>query len=452
MNTIDIVRNTIKENSLIKNGDKVLCALSGGSDSVAMVDILSKLSDEMGFEIFLAHVNHNIREEAKNDEEFVREYSEKLGVKCFIKNADVLAYAKEKGISTELAGREIRYAFFDEITKKYNIDKIATAHNKNDSAESILLHIIRGCGIDGLSGIPVIRDDNIIRPVINLSKEEIVKYCKENNLMYVEDKTNFKTDYTRNKIRLKIIPQIENEINENFINTLVNNSKIYRQTSDFLDNYTKKVYDECCSDKGLEICKISKEADIVVKTAVQMYFVEYKGKNEKLPLSNVEKIVELIRRNQTSKTLNLPGGDSAKIEYGRLFFEKTQKEKKDFKYTLEIGKKLYIEEAGVEILVESEDEVGKNSKDKIYFYLDDCDNLYVRNRKAGDVFEPVKMDGKKRISDLFCDMKIPSAKRDKIPLLLKNDDIIWVCRIRADRRFLKGKNLMSCTVFERSSN
>ena len=451
MNTIDIVRNTIKENSLIKHGDKVLCALSGGSDSVVMVDILSKLSDEIGFEVFTAHVNHNIREEAKHDEEFVREYSEKLGIECFVKSADVLCYAKEKGISTELAGREIRYAFFKELTEKHNIDKIATAHNKNDSAESILLHLIRGCGIDGLSGIPVIRD-NIIRPVINLSKEEIVKYCKDNNLLYVEDKTNFETDYTRNKIRLNIIPKIEKEINENFVNTLISNSKLYKETAEFLDKYSKKVYDECYDDGGLLVRKLSKEQDIVIKTSVQMLFVEYKGNNEKLPLVNVDKITNLIKENKTSKTLNLPNGDSARIEYGKIFFEKTKKGNKDFEYSIEIGKKLYIKEADADILVEYETEIGKNTKNKIYFYLDDIDGLAVRNRRKGDIFSPQKMEGTKKISDLFSDMKIPLSKRDNIPLLIKGDDIVWVCKIRADKRFLKGKMLMSCTIFERSSN
>ncbi|MDY3928540.1 MAG: tRNA lysidine(34) synthetase TilS [Clostridia bacterium] len=447
MNIIDIVKNTIISHDMIKKGDRVLVALSGGSDSAAMTDILVKLSDELEFTVCAAHINHNMRKEALHDENFVRAYCEKAGIECYVKSADVLGYAKAHGISSELAGRKIRYDFFDEVKGKYGIDKIATAHNKNDSAESVLLHLIRGCGVDGLCGIPYMRKD-IIRPVLDLTKAQIEKYCRDNSVEFVQDKTNFETDYTRNKIRNIILPRIT-DINENFINTVTNNSSIFRETSEFMTEYARSVYDKI-NDKGkLDVKMLGREHTAPSRIIIQMLFEDYTKSAEKLPLNFIDRIITLIGKNVSSKAINLPNGISARTEYGKLYFTKTETENSNYEIKVKSGEKISVPGTGFEVLIKEETVKNKNRIDKIYFYKKKGTDLYIRNRKNGDCFYPVGMTGRKKLSDLFCDMKIPAGERNNVPLLTENDTIIWVMGIRCDRRFSEGEILMSAQITER---
>lgn len=452
MSIIDRVKNTIEKNCLIKKGESVLVALSGGSDSIAMLHILSVLSEELGFSLYCAHINHNIREEAKSDEEFVKSYCKSLGIECFVKNADVLSYAKEISISTELAGRKIRYDFFDEIMKKHSIDKLATAHNKNDSAESIMLHLTRGCGIDGMCGIPVIRDGYIIRPIIDLNKKEIEEYCEINKLNFVVDKSNFETDYTRNKIRLNIIPMIEDEINPGFIDTITNNSQIFKETASFIDNYTKKLYKKIAVSDKLYLNELLNEDEIIIKNVILTHFKNYIKKTQNLQQLHINEIVWHIKKEMAPKSINLPDGITAKIEYGTLYFEKTKKENIEFEYEISPGIELVIPESGINILIKEEQEIKKNTKDKIYFYIREGKKFKVRNRRTGDKFLPCGMKGTKKLSDFFTDLKIPVSKRNITPILTYDYDIVWVVGKRADRRFCFGEKLMSAEVTERRDN
>ena len=449
MSIIDKVKNTIKKYSLINKGESVLVALSGGSDSVAMLHILFVLSKELDFKLYCAHINHNLRDEAKSDEEFVRAFSEKLGIECFTKSADVLIYAKENSISTELAGRKIRYDYFDELLIKHSIDILATAHNKNDSAESILLHLIRGCALDGMCGIPVCRNGYIIRPIIDLSKSEIEKYCKDNDLEFVVDKTNFETDYTRNKIRLNLIPMIEEDLNPNFIKTLTDNSQIFKETISFIENYTNLVYDKLCRREKLILSELINEEDIIIKNVIMKHFKNYTKREQNLSQLYINEIVRLIKANDTSKKINLPDGITAKIEYGTLFFEDTKRESVAFEYEIVPDKECYIKECDIGILISEEKEIKKNTKDKIYFYVNEDKKFKVRNRRVGEKFMPVGMKGTKKLSDYFTDLKIPASERERIAILTYDDDIVWVVGKRADRRFEHGKKLMSAKMTER---
>lgn len=449
MSIIESVKNTVIENQLIKRGERVLVALSGGSDSVAMLDILVRLSSDLGFLVCAAHINHNIREESKSDEDFVKKLCESYKIECFIKSADVLKYAKEKSISTELAGRKIRYEFFGELKEKHKISKIATAHNKNDSCESVLLHFFRGCGIDGLCGIPVLRDDCIIRPIIGITKEEVESYCKENSLRYVTDKTNFETDYTRNKIRLDVIPYIEKEINSGFLNTLSANTVIFKEISEYMHKVSEELFNKAYRDGKLDLKLLENEDNAIIRMVIQKLFCDFSKSEEKLGVRYVDEILKIIKDKQTSKTVNLPDMISARIEYNTLYFTKTVIENKGFSYDVEIGKELYIKEIDKYVLVKEEGVLGTNSREKLYFYIDNNKKLTIRSRKSADKLKPSKMNGTKKLSDLFCDLKIPVSQRDKIPILVADDEIIWVMGIRSDRRFEEGRQLMSAEFFKR---
>ena len=200
------VLKTIKDNNLINEGDKIVIGVSGGPDSICLLHLLNNLTNTLKITIYVAHINHSIREVADMETKYVQDFCKKIGVECFVKKEDILSLAKKQKKGTEEVGRQVRYSFFDEILEKTNSNKIATAHNSNDRAETVILNILRGSGISGLKGIEAIRDQKYIRPLINTDRESIEKYCEENNLEPKIDETNKENIYTRNKVRNVLIP------------------------------------------------------------------------------------------------------------------------------------------------------------------------------------------------------------------------------------------------------
>ena len=200
---------------LIKDGDKIVLGVSGGPDSMCMLDMMRELKEEknIDFKIYVAHINHMIRKEAIDDEKYVQDYCKKYNIEFYVKRADVQKIANDKKIGTEEAGRKVRYAFFEEVLQKTGSNKIAIAHNKNDKIETIIMHLLRGSGLSGLKGIEPIRDNKYIRPLLECEREEIEQYCEKKNLHPRIDKTNFENEYTRNKIRNIVIPYIKKEFN-----------------------------------------------------------------------------------------------------------------------------------------------------------------------------------------------------------------------------------------------
>ena len=432
------VLNTIVTHNLIKKGESVLLALSGGSDSVCLLHILNELKDELGFSLYACHLNHSIRDEADSDEEFVKSLCRGLGIECFSLKRDIKTLAKEGKLSEELVGRNERYKFFDEIINKHNIDLIATAHNKNDVAETILMHIFRGCGIDGQKGIAY-RRQNIIRPLLDCEKKEIESFCEDNGFSYVYDKTNNEAIYTRNKIRLNIIPEIE-KINIGFINTLVKNSKIIKDDAQFLNEEARKLFDLNYKDGKLDVSGIKNSHIALLRRVILLLHQEHFGNALNMQSNHIESVIKLIKSGKSGKYVNIDNNSRCMIEAGKLYFSKNKCEKIDFKYKLELEKRVYIKEAGIFITLT--ENLGKGEK----FFFDDVDNIWVRSRKTGDIFYPEKMVGKKKISDYFTDLKIPASKRDLVPILTCNDDIVWVVNYRKDRRYLSGKKAYTILV------
>ena len=237
------VIQTIKKYKFINSGDKIILGVSGGPDSIAMLDILRQLMSELKFDIFVVHINHNIRgKDADEDEKYVKKYCQKYNIKFFAKKIDVPTIAKNEKIGTEEAGRKVRYEYFEEILKETKSNKIAIAHNKNDKVETIIMHLLRGSGISGLKGIEPIRGNKFIKPLIECDRQEIEKYCRENNLQPRIDKTNFENEYTRNKIRNIVIPYIKKEFNPNIIETITRLAEVVSSEDDFIENIANENY------------------------------------------------------------------------------------------------------------------------------------------------------------------------------------------------------------------
>jgi len=246
------VRNTISEHDMIPVGGAVVAALSGGADSVSLLFALNKLSQELGFTLSACHVNHGLRgEESDSDMRFCQELCDRLGIELRILNTDVRDFQK-KHESIEETARRVRYDFFAEVSQG---KKLATAHNCNDSAETVLLNMMRGTGLKGLCGIPPVRG-NIIRPLIRCTRDEVESYCNENALSYVTDKTNLSDDYTRNKVRHAILPEII-KINSSFLETASRMQQHLREDSELLESMAAQALDNAKTEGGYKAAEIS---------------------------------------------------------------------------------------------------------------------------------------------------------------------------------------------------
>ena len=268
---IKVIR-TIQKYGLINPGDKLVVGVSGGPDSMCLLEILTKIKQQScqrgrvflatekscqndtsplaTFEFVVAHVNHMIRKEAKEDEDFVKNYCMKNNIQFYTKSIDVQKIANTNKISAEEAGRNARYQFFDEVLQEVKGNKIAIAHNKNDKVETIIMNELRGCGIQGLKGIEPIRD-KYIRPLIECERKEIEEYCKENNIEPRIDKTNFENIYTRNKIRNIVIPYIEKEFNPNIIETMDRLSNLVVEQEEYIQKQTEIVYGKILLEENI---------------------------------------------------------------------------------------------------------------------------------------------------------------------------------------------------------
>lgn len=303
------ILKTIKKYNLIKDGDKIVVGVSGGPDSITLLDLLLKLKNQniIKFDIVVCHINHMIREEATSDEEYVKEYCNKHNIECFVKRAEVEEIAKQNKMGTEETGRKIRYDFFYEILEKTKSNKIATAHNANDNAETVLMNIIRGCGTSGLKGIEA-NNKQLIRPLIECSRTEIEEYCKQNNLNPRIDKTNFENDYTRNKIRNMLIPYIQENFNPNIIEGINRLSSLSKQENDYLEKETQKAYistvEEITNTSiSLDLKKFN-SLEKVIKSRVVLYTINelFKTKNG-IEKKHIEDIIKLCSNNIGNKYL-----------------------------------------------------------------------------------------------------------------------------------------------------
>ena len=244
------VLGTIKKYEQIKSGDTIVLGVSGGPDSSCLLNILKNLQNELKIDIVVAHINHMIREEADLETDYVRDFCIKKNVPCFVKKENILKIAKEQKLGTEEVGRKIRYDFFEEVMNKVGGNKIATAHNANDNAETVMMNFLRGSGTSGLKGIEPIRNNKFIRPIIECTRKEIEQYCDENNLNPKYDKTNQENIYTRNKIRNLLIPYIQENFNPNIIETINRMSNLIANDELYFKNIVKQAYSDVLIDRN----------------------------------------------------------------------------------------------------------------------------------------------------------------------------------------------------------
>lgn len=325
------VLNTIKKYKLIENGDRLVLGVSGGPDSISMLKILNDIRNDknlhMKFDIIAAHVNHMIREEAKDDEEFVKEFCERINVPFYSKSIDVQKIANNNKIGTEEAGRNARYEFFDEILEKTNSNKIAIAHNKNDKIETIIMNMLRGSGISGLKGIEPIKNNKYIRPLIECERFEIEQYCRENNIDARIDRTNFENVYTRNKIRNVVIPYIKKEFNPNIIQTMDRLSDLVKEEDEYLERFVQNEYKNLIieekQDEFIMDLKGFNKEEKVIKSRLLLYTISrILGSTKGIEKIHIEDVIKLCENNIGNKYLTPNKNIKILVKTGKIYFIK----------------------------------------------------------------------------------------------------------------------------------
>lgn len=331
------ILKTIKKYELIKNGDNIVVGVSGGPDSMALLNALINIRENSNFKfsITVAHINHMIRVEADEETKYVEEFCKQKDIKCFIKKEKVEEIAKNDKIGTEEAGRKVRYSFFDEVAKKVNANKIATAHNANDNAETVLMNIIRGSGTSGLKGIEPIRENKYIRALIECTRAEIEEYCEEQNLAPKIDKTNMENIYTRNKVRNLLIPYIKENFNPNIITSLNRLSNLVANENNFIqkkveESYKEVLIKEVPGNKELQgkkeiIIDLKKfnKLDLVIKNRLMLYtIVRVLGASKNIEKVHIEDLVKLCSNNIGNKYLTPNKNIKVMVNNGKVYFMK----------------------------------------------------------------------------------------------------------------------------------
>ncbi len=433
--------NFIKSNALFVEQDKNLLAVSGGKDSVLMCQLF-KLA---GYQFSIAHCNFNLRgDESQRDESFVKQLAATLAVPFYVKHFDTKAYANEQHISTQMAARDLRYQWFEELRTEKKYDFIAVAHHQNDSIETLLLNLTRGTGISGLHGI-LPKRDKIVRPLLFLSRLQIDEIVNENNIEYVEDSSNETSTYARNKIRLNIIPQLR-EINPNLEETFALNIARFAETEQVLWQAVE---------------------------SIRNLLVTVENDNTSIPIAGIKRLLpqnlllyELLKPYHFSNTvvkeiiesLNKQSGTSfysathrATINRAHLLITTIKKQASNEKQCLIHSKDQISSIDGCVISISFTNshllEANRNKAfvdfDKLIF------PLVIRYKQNGDRFIPLGMRNYKKLSDFLIDSKVSLPEKERIPLLINgNGEIIWVAGFRQDNRYKLTITTKKVVIFE----
>jgi tRNA(Ile)-lysidine synthase len=317
-NFLDKIKSTIRKHNMLQKGDSILVGVSGGPDSVTLLHVLDSLKKEYSLNILIGHLDHKFRgEESAGDRKFCEELAKKYNLEIIWEEIDVPKAAKEKGISPEEAARFERYDFFKRTVKERGMDKIAVGHTRDDQAETVLMRIIRGAGMKGLGGISPVKDiqgNKIIRPLIEVSRKEVEDFISEAGLKFRTDSSNEKSIYTRNKIRLELIPLLEKDFNSNIKEVLANMAENLQIENDFLSRYARRKFKSVSSIKHEEILidikKFKKQPEAVRKRILRAALEELKGDLRRLTYQHWKEIEELIDSRPVNSIVDLPAGIS----------------------------------------------------------------------------------------------------------------------------------------------
>ncbi|UCC66080.1 MAG: tRNA lysidine(34) synthetase TilS [Deltaproteobacteria bacterium] len=440
------VKQTIHHHHMILPGEQLGVAVSGGIDSVVLMDILASLSEELQISLMVLHLNHGIRgEEAERDKRFVQDLSKRYTLPFLAKKVDVPGYMREASLSLQEAARELRYRFFAEAMETHNLDKVALGQSADDQAETVLMRFIKGGGTRGLTGIPYIREGRYIRPLLDIWRKELQGYAEQKGLTFVQDSSNQKRTYLRNRIRHELLPYLR-EYNPNIKERLRQLAQIMGEDNLYLEELAQEVTEGIV--KGEREVSIAIPQLLSLPSALQVRVLQrsfaHISSGTILGYPHLKGILRMVQQGGGSKRITLPRGLGAERVYDTLILRTGggTKEARVKETTLHVPGRTSLDDLGMAIeatICEGGAPLHPNPSEA---YLD-CDRLIfplrLRSYRPGDSFIPLGMEGRKKLKEFFIDLKIPRAQRGKIPLVISGSDICWVTGWRIDERFKIGQ-------------
>lgn len=447
-----IVAQTITAHRMFQAGDALLVGVSGGPDSVALLHVLYRLAERFAVKLGIAHLNHCLRQnESDRDEQFVLSLAERLTLPCFCKKVNVPEYRKTRRLSLEEASRQVRYQFFQETAQQHRFGKIVLAHHRDDNAELTLMYLFRGSGPLGLAGIPPVRG-NIVRPLINVSKDMIIDFLDSKQLPYISDKSNQDRRFVRNRIRHDLLPALKQAYNPKIIRTVARTASILRDEEGWIEKTLEPVYHELISQTapgtvGMSARQVKKHDAAVQRRVIRKAISTVKGDLRRIAFQHIESAIRLICNGPSSGRIDLPGKIRIAREYDRVEIVKENFNLREaaakpdtaghngtasFEYAITVPGVLFVKE--IELKIEFSETVLKKSLDlslcgqrATYFDMSKLRfPMILRNVRPGDRFKPLGLNGTQKLKKFFINNKIPRSTRKKCPVLLSEGKVVWV--------------------------
>lgn len=441
-----LVDATIRRHHMLEQGDTVVVAVSGGPDSVALLHCLVAMQDVWSLELVVAHLNHQLRgAQADNDAAFVKHLASRLDMPFVVGSQDVKSYSTRQRLSIQEAARNIRYAFYDDTAARFGAQKIALGHQKNDNAESVLMHLLRGTGPRGLAGIPPVRQGYIIRPLLDVTRKQILDFLHQHDLEFVEDQSNLDSKYLRNRVRHELLPVLKRRFNVNVVANIARLATIAGDEEAFWNAIVEQHFHDFVIEKSGNRIAFATVSLVHLHRALLRRLIRHavavlKGDLRRLRYSHVEAVVCLIHSSKAFGWIDLPQEIGVCRHSDRISFVKGPRQDTPlFEYHIagpgtipipEIGKKLRLLECTVEGLPAN---LKESSPDKAFLDLQAVPfPLLARNLRPGDRFTPLGMSGSQKVKDFFINQKVPRLERSRCPLLISHGKIIWVGGHRID--------------------
>ena len=446
----------ISQHNMIEPDETVLVAVSGGADSLALLYGLHALRTQLNCRFHVAHLNHCLRPDADADADFVQQHAALLDLPCTVRCAEVSRLIKEWKLSGEAAGRKARYQFYETVCTEVGATKVALGHHHDDTAETILMNLIRGSGATGLKGIAPVRDLKIIRPLVRFTRQQIEAFLAAIGVTPRHDSTNTDRRYLRNRIRHELLPLLESDYNPNIRTGLSRTADVLGAESEYLNTIALAALEAC---RILDTDKAAVPSSIVLnRTKFREYHValqrrvlrqsiaEMLGDMNDLYFVHYEAMLNLIERNAPNATLALPNSLRFRRVYQHLVFERCSSSElsltgasDSFTYPLVVPGKTFITALKAEItaavgnIASHETLALPDGKFEAIFDYEKLKETFaeaspfiVRNRQRGDRFQPYGMQGTKKIKDFLIDAKVPRYERDSIPMLVCGDQVLWL--------------------------
>ena len=437
---IDTVLKTIEAHGMLARGDRVLAALSGGPDSVALLDILARRRKSLGITLHAAHLDHMLRgAESRADAEFCRAFARKLKVPIAIGRANVKLVASRRGLSLEQAARLARYEFLEKAADQVKANRIAVAHNADDQAETVLLNMLRGAGPDGLAGMPPVRG-RVVRPLIEVRRREIEAYCAQRRLKPRTDSSNLERDFLRNRVRLDLLPALEKE-QPKLRQALLRLARVARDENELLNRMAQDALAGACRKATRTQIALRLDALASLPPALQRRVARAAIGRLRGDLANIEYVhIETIRAlavvGSPGKRLHLPDGLTVSRTYEDLVLSAEPPAKREpaleEEFALAVPGRTRVALLGLEIAAAFMPAAGAREAMRegrgtaCLDYAQLAEPLIIRTRRPGDRFRPLGMAGTVKLQDFFVDRKVPEPARDRVPLLVSGGEMAWV--------------------------